>query len=80
MTALTAFVLLEKPDGEGALHRARRIKSALANTLPSYMIPRKILAVDSFPLNINGKIDKKQLAAQLVSGAAGGTHEPIRRS
>ena len=80
VTALTAFVLLEKPDGEGALHRARRIRAALADCLPSYMIPRKILAVDSFPLNTNGKIDKKQLAAQLASGAAGGAHEPIRRT
>ena len=80
VTALTAFVLLEKPDGESALQRARRIKTALAGRLPSYMIPRKILAVDSFPLNTNGKIDKKQLAAQLASGAAGGAHEPIRRT
>lgn len=36
------------------------------------MIPRKILAVESFPLNTNGKIDKKQLAAQLASGTTGG--------
>ena len=72
VTALTAFVLLEKPDGEGALQRARRIKAALADCLPSYMIPRKILAVESFPLNTNGKIDKKQLAAQLASGTTGG--------
>ena len=35
VTALTAFVLLEKPDGEGALQRARRIKAALADCLPS---------------------------------------------
>ena len=80
MTALTAFVLLEGPDGEGALQRTRRLKAALAEVLPAYMIPRKILAVDSFPLNTNGKIDKKQLAAQLASGATGGAHEPIRRS
>ena len=72
VTALTAFVLLEKPDGEGALQRARRIKAALADCLPSYMIPRKLLAVESFPLNTNGKIDKKQLAAQLASGTTGG--------
>lgn len=64
-TGLTVFVLLEKPDGESTLARARRIKAALAELLPSYMIPRKILAVDAFPLNTNGKIDKKQLAARL---------------
>lgn len=80
VTALTAAVLLEQPDGEGALQRARRIKAALAGRLPSYMIPRKILAVDSFPLNTNGKIDKTQLAAQLSASATGGGHEPIRRS
>lgn len=65
VTSLTAFVLLEKPDGESTLSRARRIKTALAEYLPSYMVPRKILAVDAFPLNTNGKIDKKQLAARL---------------
>ena len=63
--ALTAFVLLEQPDGESSLARARRVKTALAACLPSYMIPHKILAVDPFPLNTNGKIDKKQLAVQL---------------
>ena len=72
LTALTAIDQLEKPDGEGAFQRARRIKAALADCLPSYMIPRKILAVESFPLNTNGKIDKKQLAAQLASGTTGG--------
>ena len=65
VTALTAFVLLEKPDGESSLARARRIKAALGELLPAYMIPRKILAVDAFPLNTNGKIDKKQLSARL---------------
>ena len=29
------------------------------------MIPRKFFAVDAFPLNVNGKIDKKALAARL---------------
>ena len=63
VTALTAFVLLEKPDGEGSLQRARRIKKELGELVPSNMVPRSILAVDSFPLNTNGKIDKKQLRA-----------------
>lgn len=65
VTGLTAFVLLEKPDGLSSLKRAKQIKEALAGTLPAYMIPRKILAVDSFPLNTNGKVDKKALAARL---------------
>lgn len=61
--ALTAYVMLEKPDGEGSLQRARRIKKELGELVPSYMVPRRIIAVDSFPLNTNGKIDKKQLRA-----------------
>jgi len=62
---LAAFVLLQKPDGLGSLKRAIKIKEELKEFLPSYMIPRKILAVDSFPLNTNGKVDKKQLRQML---------------
>jgi len=65
VVSLTAFVLLEEPDGLPSLKRARQIKEALAALLPSYMIPRKITAVESFPLNTNGKVDKKALAAKL---------------
>lgn len=61
--SLTAFVRLEAADGLSSLARAKKIKTALASTLPSYMIPRKIVAVEDFPLNTNGKIDKKALSA-----------------
>ncbi|MCI8524785.1 MAG: amino acid adenylation domain-containing protein [Oscillospiraceae bacterium] len=60
---LTAYVLLEAPDGLGSLQRAKRIKEALGALVPSYMVPRKIVAVDAFPLNTNGKVDKKALSA-----------------
>ena len=63
VVSLTAYVMLEKPDGEGSLQRARRIKKELGALVPSYMVPRKIVAVEAFPLNTNGKIDKKQLRA-----------------
>ena len=65
VVALTAFVLLEEPDGLPSLQRAKKIKAALASMVPAYMIPRKITAVESFPLNTNGKVDKKALAAKL---------------
>ena len=65
VVSLTAFILLENPDGLPSLQRARKIKAVLADVLPAYMIPRKIVAVDSFPLNTNGKVDKKTLAARL---------------
>lgn len=62
---LTAFVMLTEPDGLSSLQRAKVIKEALGALVPSYMVPRKIRCVDSFPLNTNGKIDKKALKAML---------------
>ena len=37
------------------------IKQILTEFLPSYMIPKTITVVDQFPLNKNGKIDRKEL-------------------
>lgn len=31
------------------------------DTLPWYMVPEKVIFVDEFPLNVNGKIDRKKL-------------------
>ena len=65
---LAAFLLLQEPDGLTPLKRAIRMKKEAARFLPDYMIPRKILAVESFPLNVNGKIDKKELVRRLEEG------------
>lgn len=40
------------------------IKTALAQTLPAYMVPSQILIKEALPLNPNGKIDRKLLDAQ----------------
>ena len=39
---------------------------ALKKKLPVYMVPAKILNVDTIPLNKNGKIDRKKLKEWLV--------------
>lgn len=62
---LAAFLLLQEPDGLTPLKRSVALKKQAAEFLPPYMIPRKLLIVDAFPLNVNGKIDKKALAARL---------------
>ena len=62
---LAAFLLLEKEDGLSPLKRAIQIKKQAAAVLPAYMIPRKLIVTDAFPLNTNGKIDKKALANNL---------------
>ena len=65
VTGLTAFLLLGEPDGLTPLKRTVALKREAARYLPSYMIPRRFVVVDVFPLNVNGKIDRKALAAQL---------------
>ena len=67
---LAAFLLLNQPDGLTGLKRATAVRQALGERLPAYMIPRKIIAVDAFPLNVNGKIDKKALARRLAEEGA----------
>jgi D-alanine--poly(phosphoribitol) ligase subunit 1 len=44
------------------------LAQSLEKSLPSYMLPQKILTVDEFPLNANGKIDRKVLKAQAKVG------------
>lgn len=38
-----------------------KIKKALSNKLPNYMVPAHIVFMDSFPITLNGKIDTKLL-------------------
>lgn len=56
---LTAFV---KAARDAALTH-EDVAAHLENQLPAYMIPRRIVAVESFPVNQNGKIDRARLAA-----------------
>lgn len=65
---LAAFLLLEHKSELSHLRLSIAIKEAAKQYLPSYMIPRKIIVKDSFPMNTNGKVDRKVLAAELVKG------------
>jgi amino acid adenylation domain-containing protein len=44
------------------------VDEGLRETLPPYMIPLTYHLVDTFPLNANGKVDRKALREQVVSG------------
>lgn len=58
--SLTAFVTGgDKPDS--GLRYSKAIKDRLKAFLPAYMIPKKIVHMESLPMNHNGKVDRKKL-------------------
>lgn len=44
----------------------RKIRDHAARTLTSYMVPRYVIPVDSFPINLNRKIDRKALSEKPI--------------
>lgn len=62
---LTAFVTLNSKLNEKEFKVAIRIKEELKKLVPSYMVPRTIKIKDSFPINTNGKINRKLLMEEL---------------
>ncbi|MBW1603869.1 amino acid adenylation domain-containing protein [Streptomyces sp. JJ66] len=55
------------------------IRAELARTLPESMIPRTLIALDAFPLNASGKLDRKALPAPVFGARAGGRPPATRR-
>jgi len=53
----------------------RAIRGALEQALPTYMIPKHILSVDSIPLTANGKVDRVALLARFEQGQITQTNE-----
>jgi D-alanine--poly(phosphoribitol) ligase subunit 1 len=45
------------------------LKEALKNTLPAYMLPKSIFALAEFPLNVNGKVDRKTIKEKFTAHA-----------
>ena len=64
--SLTAFVHAAGGGTEQESERTARLKSALIERLPTYMLPRKFVYMDEFPVTPNDKVDRRQLAATMV--------------
>jgi D-alanine--poly(phosphoribitol) ligase subunit 1 len=60
--SLTAYVVLSGPKQGTDFEQAAKLKTNLGERLPAYMVPRKFHFLDSFPMNNNGKADRKKLA------------------
>ena len=63
--SLAAFVVLSARDKSSNFELGRRLRKALGDRLPVYMLPRKFIFLDTFPMTSNGKIDRARLAASL---------------
>jgi acyl carrier protein len=67
---LAAYVVFREPGPEPV----RRLRSALAEVLPEYMIPAHIVPMAALPLNAHGKIDRPALP-EIAERAELGEHE-----
>ncbi|EGR1094651.1 amino acid adenylation domain-containing protein [Vibrio cholerae] len=56
---IVAFV--KANDMAAEVHEA--IQARLVAVLPAHLIPSKLIVVDQFPTNVNGKVDRKKLIA-----------------
>jgi D-alanine--poly(phosphoribitol) ligase subunit 1 len=63
--SVAAFVVLSGPKQGTDFEQAAALKTKLGEKLPPYMIPRKFVFLESFPMNANGKADRKKLAEGL---------------
>ncbi|MCG7563869.1 non-ribosomal peptide synthetase [Pseudoalteromonas sp. McH1-42] len=57
-TALVGYIVPAVHTSE-----CEALRQRLATRLPNYMIPDQLIALDAFPLTVNGKLDKKALPA-----------------
>jgi D-alanine--poly(phosphoribitol) ligase subunit 1 len=44
---------------------AHNLRGELGERLPAYMLPRKFVFLDAFPMTANGKVDRAALARSL---------------
>ncbi len=68
----------------GQVDEPETLRRGLFRTLPDYMVPSRVLVVEEFPVNANGKVDRKQLteqlAAQREAGVAQSTPQAAARA
>ncbi|MGD1424879.1 amino acid adenylation domain-containing protein [Mycolicibacterium septicum] len=62
--------LVEYVNDPAAIERVTELRAYLTGRLPEYMVPASITVLDSLPLTVNGKLDKRALPAPEFHSAA----------
>jgi D-alanine--poly(phosphoribitol) ligase subunit 1 len=63
--SLSACVLLGARNEKSDFQLAHSLRTQLGERLPTYMLPRKFVFLEMFPLTANGKVDRTALARSL---------------
>ena len=63
--SLSACVLLGARNETSDFQLAHSLRTQLGERLPTYMLPRKFVFLDMFPMTANGKVDRTALARML---------------
>ena len=51
---------------EGESDKVNDLTDFLKSKMPDYMVPSKVIIINSFPLNVNGKIDRNELKKKIM--------------
>ncbi|GAA2487491.1 amino acid adenylation domain-containing protein [Streptomyces gobitricini] len=69
---LVAYVVAADPAALSDSSLSGTLRERLAQSLPDYMVPSAIVALEAMPLTPQGKLDRKALPAPDLAGAARG--------
>jgi D-alanine--poly(phosphoribitol) ligase subunit 1 len=62
---LVAFVILRNKSDQSDFELMQAMKKELGTRIPDYMIPRRFVFLNEFPMTSNGKADRRKLLDNL---------------